>query len=332
MIAAHRITRFDLAFFFIPRAVAYSRFTAGERFAARIFCCSILALTVSASSTTRKTALLACSRMISQAFRWAVCESNREWKNNMTEWAESLALEITTFTLGAAAFGAPAALVVLGATTLGDLTGVRLPGELGIAGVIAAEGQFFLAGPGFFVPVLIGGALVTAALFKRRSLSTDEKAELEKVFGDDKQIFDYDRIMITNLEGVAGRPFTIFNLDGQVVMAASSAVFPNFNNLLTSNSAKRIFVHEMTHAWQYQHKPTLTRLCDIIGTRGEEILYGQNAVYQYVPGFDWSKDYNMEQQANIVGDWYSAKFNRTGGTADSDNDRYIREDILMGRV
>jgi hypothetical protein len=257
---------------------------------------------------------------------------NREWKNNMTEWAESLAVEILTFALGAAAFGGPAACVVLGATALGDLTGIRLPGELGIAGVIAAEGGYFLAGPGFFVPVFIAGAAVSAALFKRRSLHADEKAELQKVFGTDKQIFDYDKIMITNLEGVAGRPFTIFNLDGNIVMAATSAVFPDFNNLLTSNASKRTFVHEMTHAWQYQHKPTMTRLCDIIGTRGEEAIYGKNAVYQYVAGFDWSTDYNMEQQANIVEDWYSAKFNPTGGTADTDNERYIREDILMGRV
>ena len=257
---------------------------------------------------------------------------NREWKDNMTEWAESLGVEILAFALGAAAFGGPAACVVLGATALGDLTGIRLPGELGIAGVIAAEGQYFLAGPEFFVPVFIAGAVASAALFKRRSLHEAEKAELEKVFGTDKQVFDYDKIMITNLEGVAGRPFTIFNLDGNVVMAATSSVFPDFDNLLTSNFSKRTFVHEMTHAWQYQHKPTMTRLCDIIGTRGEEALYGKNAVYQYVPGFDWSKNYNMEQQANIVRDWYAAKFNGAGGTADKDNERYIREDILMNRI
>jgi hypothetical protein len=259
---------------------------------------------------------------------------SREWKNNITEWAESLVLEKLTFILGASIFGGPAVSVVWGATTLGDLTGVRLPGELGIAGLIAAEGQYFLAGPTCFVPVFIAGALVSAALFKRRNLHADEKAELERVF---KDTLDYNRIMITNLEGLGGRPFTIFNLDGQIVMAASSGIFTDFNNLLTNNLTKRVFVHEMTHAWQYQHKPTLTRLCDIIGTRGDEVLYGQDAVYRYTPGLDWIQDYNMEQQANIVEDWHSVKFNNffpqgTSRTADTDNDQYIREDILMGRA
>jgi hypothetical protein len=45
----------------------------------------------------------------------------------------------------------------------------------------------------------------------------------------------------------------------------------------------------------------------------------------------------MEQQANIVADWYSVKFKgfvapRTSATADTNNDRYIRENILMGQA
>jgi hypothetical protein len=211
--------------------------------------------------------------------------------------------------------------------------GIRLPGELGLAGLVAAEAQFFLAGPEFFVPVFIGGVLVSAALFKRRSLHSEEKAELQKVFAD---TLDYDAIMITNVEGLGGRAFTLFNLDDQIVVAASSAVFPDFENLLTNNVTKRIFVHELTHAWQYQHRRLLTRLCDIIGTRGEEVLFGQNAVYRYTPGLAWH-DYNMEQQAEIVADWYSVKFNgplapTTRPRADQENDRYIHENILMGQA
>jgi hypothetical protein len=262
----------------------------------------------------------------------ASLEVHREYKNNVVEWVESAVVEKVTFVIGTVTLGAPAALVIWGAGLLGDLAGIRLPGELGLLGLVAAEGQFFLAGPAFFVPVFIGGALVSAALFKRRRLHSEEKAELQTVFLD---TLDSDSIWVTNLEGLDGRPFTIFNLDDQVVVAASPSVFPDFDNLLTNDKTKRIFVHELTHAWQYQHRRFSTRLCDIVGSRGEEVLYGQGAVYNYTPGADW-QSYGMEQQANIVADWYSVRFNRytAGGisqTADRDNDRYIRENILMGR-
>jgi hypothetical protein len=258
---------------------------------------------------------------------------NREWKDNLVEWAESFFLEKFIFIMGAVTSGGPATLVIWAANELGDLTGIRLPGELGLTGLVAAEGLYFLAGPVFFVPVFIGGALVSAALFKRRRLHSEEKDELHKVFDD---TLDYDKIWITNLEGIGGRPFTLFNLDEEIVVAASPSVFNDFDNLLTNNITKRIFVHELTHAWQYQHRRFLTRLCDIIGTRGEEVLYGQNAVYQYTPGSNWYS-YNMERQANIVADWYSVKFNHyvapgTRASADTDNDRYIRENILMGQA
>ncbi|MDD5580699.1 MAG: hypothetical protein PHY16_15645 [Methylobacter sp.] len=263
---------------------------------------------------------------------------NREWNNNLVEWAESLLLDKLTFILGASAIGAPAALVIWGASILGDLTDIRLPGELGLIGLIAAEGQFFLAGPAFFIPVFIGGALVSAALFKRRSLHSEEKEELKKVFAD---TLDYESIMITNLEGLDGRPFTLFNLDGQSVVAASSGIFPDFGNLLTNNVTRHIFIHEFTHAWQYQHKRTLTRICDIVGTRGKEVLYGKAVVYEYTSGSDWHS-YNMEQQANIAADWYLVKFNRdtdsdpfpdrVSKSADEDNDHYIGENILLGQA
>lgn len=258
---------------------------------------------------------------------------HREYQNNLVEWLESTILDKLTFVIGAVTLGAPATLVIWGAGVLGDLTGIRLPGELGLVGLIAAEGQFFLAGPAFFVPVFIGGVLVSAALFKRRRLHSEEKDELQKVFLD---TLNFDKIWVTNLEGLGRRPFTIFNLDGEIVVGASPSVFPDFDNLLTNNKTRRIFVHELTHAWQYQHWRFLTRLCEIVETRGDEVLYGKDAVYQYTLGSEWDS-YQMEQQANIVGDWYSVKFNRyTAGetisnTADIDNERYIRENILMGQ-
>jgi hypothetical protein len=255
---------------------------------------------------------------------------NREWKNNIEEWATSFFLEKFIFILGAVTIGGPATALIWVAGELGDLTDIRLPGELGAIGLVAAEGVFVLAGPIFFLPVFIAGVLVSAALFKRRRLSSEEKDELTKVFGG---TLDYDKIWITNLEGVESRPFTFFNLDEEVVVGASPKFFPDFDNLLKNNMTKWFFVHELTHAWQYQHRRFLTRLCQIVKTRSDEVLLGKDEVYQYTAGGDWDK-YNMEQQANIVSDWYSKKINGyqsqyASKDADKVNERYIRENILM---
>ena len=46
--------------------------------------------------------------------------------------------------------------------------------DTGLAGIILAEGAYFLCGAAVFIPVFIAGALVSAALFKRRPLSQKE--------------------------------------------------------------------------------------------------------------------------------------------------------------
>ena len=267
------------------------------------------------------------------AFAAGTVEVHREWSNNMEEWAESLIREKLFFVLEASTIGAPAALILWGTGLLDDLADIHLPGELGLVGLVAAEGQYFLAGPGFFLPVFIAGALVSAALFKRRRLHSEETAELRKVF---QETIAYDRIWITNLEAFGSRPFTLFVPGGEIMVAAASSVFPDSDNLLANKVSKRTLVHEFTHAWQYQHKPTLANICEIVETREEEIVFGENAVYDYKPGLDWGDGYNMEQKAQIVGDWYSAKFNQyfaegtrhpISRTAEHDNDRYIQENI-----
>lgn len=260
-------------------------------------------------------------------------EVHREYTNELVEWLASTVLDKATFLIGAVTIGAPASLVIWGASSLGELTGVFTPGELGLAGLIAAEGQYFLFGPTYFIPVFIAGALVAAALFRRRGLNDVEIEEAKKVFLD---TIPYEKIVISNLEGIGGRPFAIPNIDGQVIMGVGTGMFEPMR-ADTDNTTKRVFIHEMTHAWQYFHQRTITDLCRIIGTRTAEALEGQDAVYNYAspPDRDWSF-YNMEQQAHIVADWYSVRFNgsvRQGASAqaDQENDRYIRESIRLGR-
>src|SRR5262249_5090033 len=87
------------------------------------------------------------------AFAAGTFELHREWKNNIEEWVASQLWEKFLFVLGTVTIGGPATLILWGAGLLDDLADIHLPGELGLAGLVAAEGQYFLAGPGFFLPV-----------------------------------------------------------------------------------------------------------------------------------------------------------------------------------
>lgn len=252
---------------------------------------------------------------------------HREYTNNLVEWLESTFLEIVMFVIEAVTLGAPVAMVILEASIVADLTGVHIPGELGLAGLVAAEGQFFLFGPTYFIPVFIAGALVTAALFKRRDLHTDEIEEAKKVFGE---TVPYDKIVVSNLEGPGGKRFAVPNIDGNIILGLRDDMY---DSALGDESKRRKFIHEMTHAWQITHRQRLSWQCSSFGTRVEEVVEGSSDVYNYTAGGDWDS-YNIEQQAQIVGDWYWKKFrNRTrqgaSSTADRDNERYIRENILM---
>ena len=167
----------------------------------------------------------------------------REYHNDLLGWIESALLEVATFLIGCVTMGAPAALLIYNATFLAERLDVRLPGELGYVGIILAEGAYYLCGPTVFIPVFIGGALVSAAVLKHRPMSADEINEARTVFAD---TIPYEKVWITNLEAQDGRWLTTMGIDGSIIVGASS----EFDNAVADPNRRRIFIHEMTHVWQ----------------------------------------------------------------------------------
>lgn len=251
---------------------------------------------------------------------------HREYQNDLVGWIESAALDIATFLIGCVTVGAPAACAIFGASLLGSLTGTRLPGELGLAGLVAAEGVYYLCGPAAFIPVFIGGALVSAELFKRRRLHPPEIAAARSVF---EGTIPYDRIWITNLEDLDGRPFTALGIDGSVMIGLGSW----YENGLADQATRGTLIHELTHVWQIEHEPTLTVLCTGSVNRARRAVEGNQAVYDYgVLGAPWDA-YNWEQQAEIIAlaDWWRQEFTEAGLSYDHlPTEVYIRNHILMG--
>ena len=250
----------------------------------------------------------------------------REYQNDLIGWVESVFLDVATFLVGCVTVGGPAACVILGASLLSDHAGVQLPGELGLAGLILAEGAYFLCGPGVFIPVFIAGALVSEALFERRRLHAHEIAVARTVFADTAP---YDKIWITNLEFVNGRAFAALGIDGNIMIGLGS----RFDDAVADQTRRRTFIHEMTHVWQIAHTPTLSTLCTGTINRGREASEGQDALYDVdTLTLPWDS-YNWEQQAVIIAtaDWLRQELSKLGASYDAlPTERYIREHILMG--
>ena len=229
----------------------------------------------------------------------------KEYENTLTSWITSAFVDVVKFVATCALLGGPTALVTYGARILGDATDVRLPSELGVAGLLAAQGQYFLAGPTGFIPVFIAGAAVSSLLFKGRPLRPSEIAEARKVFGD---TIPYEKITITNLEDDRGHPFATPCPDGTVLIGAKES---GYNDYLATSDLKHTLIHEMTHAWQSFNGGLNVFSCEAL-----EMFVGQHTVarervyekyYFYYFGASENRtwrEFNVEQQAEIVADWY----------------------------
>ena len=250
-----------------------------------------------------------------------------EYKDDELAWIASSLIEKITFTLGCATIGGPAASMIWCASLLGKLgKDARLPGELGLAGLIASEAAFFLCGPTMMVPVFIAGVAVSAALFKRRSLHDDEKAVAYSVF---KDTVPYDQVWITNLEGPGGAAIAVPDIDGGTVIGVGNA---RYDNMVSDPDRRMTLIHELTHAWQVANKFLVETICSgahnaaVLLTKGKDNLYyGDDPLLAQ----RWS-DLNTEEQAVVISLCDSARQAVPPDEwASLAMDHYIRENILL---
>jgi hypothetical protein len=80
--------------------------------------------------------------------------------------------------------------------------------------------------------------------------------------------------------------------------------------MVVDDASKHTLIHELTHVWQMTHTPFKSFVsCDAIitsvGVQTEDGTKGYFEYYDYVPGKSWDS-YNVEQQAQIVADWWVA--------------------------
>ena len=146
-----------------------------------------------------------------------------------------------------------------------------------------------------------------------RTLLPDELILAKTVF---QNSILYSQVRLQDDLGMGGIPWT----------SPPIAVFPYyvlhvgayFNNLTTSNYRRRLLIHELTHAWQGQHGvPKGYVLNSAFHQSLSAITSGGDVApaYNYNTGLKWAQ-YNCEQQASIVEDWFSSG-------SQSSNSRYV---------
>jgi hypothetical protein len=186
-------------------------------------------------------------------------------------------------------------------------------------------GTVMVFGPGFLIPATVAGvAVVELSDIKHRTLTNDEIDFVKRVFLGE---LPYSSIYLTNLSRGA-HAYTIPSIDGSILANVNGA----YDNPTESTQSPnyeikgQLLIHELTHAWQIHHTNFLPEMLIDGGTYD----YRSNPFWASQP---WS-EFNLEQQASIVDDWFGTFATDLNSTA-AINDpafKYISHNIRLGRL
>lgn len=181
----------------------------------------------------------------------------------------------------------------------------------GLVGVAVAGGVLVVFGPSAIVPAIVAAAAAGVAVelaLEHRPMTGAERAFAESVF---RATLPVDRIRLTNMVGIGGRPFTIPSVGDTILVNLGEGFgdpvnYRGFGDPANSNrqAAGQLFIHELVHAWQIEHRTFLPGLiCEGISTQATT-LGGNMDVYRYGGAGPNFSEFNPEQQASIVDDWF----------------------------
>jgi hypothetical protein len=240
-----------------------------------------------------------------------------------------------------AAFAGPAGVCIVLGAHAADAAGLDQEFAVGgLPGLLVTGGTLLVFGPSAIVPALVAGAAVGTAFelaLEHRPMLGPERDFAMKVFGPTLPV---ERIRLTNLLGIGRRPFTIPTV-GETILVNLGAGLGDpigYDGLGDPDNPQRqargqLFIHELAHAWQIGTASFLPGLmCDAVAASATTVG-GDMGVYQYGAPDQAFSDFNPEQQASIVDDWFAGSGLRQGAfdpAVESDLNpyfRYIRDNI-----
>ena len=167
---------------------------------------------------------------------------------------------------------------------------------------------------------------------RERALRPEELRLARDVF---EETLPYNRIMIGDDLGRSGRAYMDaedmpgWGTGDYYVLRLGYFGYRDATSTLPAYAGKRmvrtVFIHELTHVWQaFRGHNVLTESIAAQGCYAVFTFDAGNA-YNYTPGRKFC-DYNVEQQASIVEDWFMG-----GMKTEGELYKYIRDHIHTGK-
>jgi hypothetical protein len=187
-------------------------------------------------------------------------------------------------------------------------------------------------GQALILGTVAGAAIagVSNASIQYRAMTSAEIALAQKVFGSQ---LPYGNVQLTNFSGLGGRAFTAPGVDGKTYCNLGAAFVNTLGQGKSSYPANgELLIHELTHAWQISHNSFIPGfVCSGIVNQTNYVM-GDDVYLYGPPGPPWSS-FNLEQQAQIVNQWFGGDGKSSQWkpmASDNPYARYISENILKG--
>ena len=145
----------------------------------------------------------------------------------------------------------------------------------------------------------------------KRLISEEEIALARQVFQDQ---LPYGKIHIANfyLLGNEGVPVTMASGTELIPIKSLTDYTIYFGPEVYRDGAltpetRNTFIHELTHVWQGYHSTfSWQYMVNSMVSQGRALIFhgDRNKAYDFEAGAQW-RDYNVEQQANIVETWFA---------------------------
>ena len=217
---------------------------------------------------------------------------------------------VATFLAVAYTAGAGVAAVATLGSELADAVDLEVPTWGGIVGLGVVAGGLVIwgplaIGPAFLVGVAVG--VLVESLIEVREVTAEEQALAVGVFG---HTIDFSRVRLTNFLGLEGRKFVTPTFDGTILVNLGQECLnapmtyvqppPAPDKQSRYPGPGQVFIHELTHVWQLQHRNLDDGwapgwLCE--GIVDADYAAGGASI-------PWDK-HGVESQATIADEWYA---------------------------
>ena len=203
-----------------------------------------------------------------------------------------------------------------------------------VPGARLASGILWMAGPENTLFAIAAEGIVSAGSRTRGLTPEEYDWANQKAFSG--ALPPRDKLVLTDTIGAGNRAFTFPRADGQITLNMGPTAFDDPRKYMNQQVYGRTFIHELVHACQIEHSAMqVSLLADALASKICEATGGNPYLYGPAP-LDYT-GLNLEQQAQIVSDWFAgnssdATTNHTGIAMDEASPyfEYIQNNVRLG--